>query len=68
MQAAPPRLISQAQAAEYLGVSDRTIRSYIAAGTLPAYRIKNSRLIRLSADDVAALASRIPTVGAVAHA
>lgn len=57
------RLISQAQAADYLGVSARTIRNYIAAGTLRAYRIKGSRLIRINADDVAALALLVPTVG-----
>jgi excisionase family DNA binding protein len=60
---APLRLMSQAEAAEYLGISDRTIRAYIAAGTLRAHRIKGSRLIRLNADDVASLLCEIPTVG-----
>lgn len=59
-EVAPPRLMSQSQAAEYLGVSDRTIRNYIAAGTLRAFRIDGSRLIRLAADDVAALARPLP--------
>lgn len=64
MQAHSPatRLISQAEAAEYLGVSDRTIRTYVSAGRLRAYRIKGSRLIRFHADDVAALLVEIPTV------
>jgi excisionase family DNA binding protein len=35
--------LSQAEAAEYLGVTDRTIRNYIARGNLRGSRIKGSR-------------------------
>lgn len=53
--------MSIAQAADYLGVTPRTIRSYIAKGRLPAYRL-NARLIRIDRDDLDALLKRIPTV------
>lgn len=48
------RLISLTQAAETLGVDPRTIRRYIAAGRLPAYRI-GPRLIKIDAADLAKL-------------
>lgn len=56
------RWLSQAQAADYLSVTDRTIRSYIAAGHLPAHRVRGSRLIRVSRSDLDAMLSPIPTV------
>ncbi|MBA2414660.1 MAG: helix-turn-helix domain-containing protein, partial [Geodermatophilaceae bacterium] len=42
------------------GVSERTLRRRIAEGRLPAYRV-GPRSIRVSAEDVAALAKRIPS-------
>lgn len=47
--------VTQAEAAEYLGVTDRTIRNYITDGKLPAHHIAGMRLIRLRASDVEAL-------------
>ena len=44
--------MNQAEAAEYLGVTDRTIRAYIARADLPARRIKGSRLVRVAKDDL----------------
>ncbi len=55
------RLISISQAAVYLGVTDRTIRNYISAGSLPAKRIQGSRLIRVDQADLDALLRAIPT-------
>lgn len=46
------RAISIAEAAETYDVSRTTIRRYIAAGRLAAYRI-GPRMIRLDADQVA---------------
>ena len=57
----PRRLMSQAEAAEYLGVSTRTIRSYIARGILRANRIRGSRLIRIDSADLDALVRPLPT-------
>lgn len=54
--------ISLDQAAERLGVNPRTIRGYIAAGDLPAYRL-GKRLIRVRPEDIDALLRRIPTAG-----
>jgi excisionase family DNA binding protein len=49
-------------AAQYLGITTRTLRRLIAAGDLPAYRL-GDRLIRLDQGDVDALLRRVPTAG-----
>lgn len=56
------RWVSQAEAAEYLGVTDRTLRRMIAAGDLPAYRL-GKRLLRVDLADVDALLRRVPATG-----
>lgn len=61
-ESASTKWISQAEAAEYLGVTDRTIRLYIAQGQLPAYRI-NRRLIRISQADLDNMLRPIPAAG-----
>lgn len=48
------------EAAEWYGISERTLRRRIAEGRLPAYRV-GPRSIRVAAEDVEALATRIPT-------
>ncbi len=64
--ALPPRSwLSQAEAAEYIGVTDRTIREYIARGVLPASRVRGSRLIRIRRADLDDLLAPIPTVEAL---
>jgi excisionase family DNA binding protein len=54
------RWLSQAETADYLGVTIRKIRRYISIGLLPASRIKGSRLIRIDRTDVDALLRPIP--------
>ncbi|WP_137292021.1 helix-turn-helix domain-containing protein [Nocardioides dongxiaopingii] len=49
------RWLSQAEAAEYLGVTDRTVRNYVARGSLPAHRVRGSRLVRIDRADLDAL-------------
>jgi excisionase family DNA binding protein len=44
-------LITQKQAAEYLGVTDRTIRQMIADGRLAGYQL-GRRVVRLRLDEV----------------
>lgn len=51
---------NQAEAAVALDCSVDTVRRYIAAGILPAYRL-GSKAIRLRVDDVEALTRAIPT-------
>lgn len=53
--------ISLQEAGELLGVSVDTVRRRIADGSLPAERIKGSRLIRVRRDDVEALLRPVPT-------
>lgn len=45
------KYLSLAEAAEYLGVTDRTIRNLIARGQLTGYRI-GPRLIRVSLEEI----------------
>ncbi len=49
-------------AAEYLDVSERTLRRYIAEGRLPAYRL-GKRQIRIEVADLDKLVQPIPTTG-----
>ncbi len=49
-----------ATGAEQYGVSERTLRRYIAAGELPAYRL-GPRQIRIKLADLDALMTPIPT-------
>jgi excisionase family DNA binding protein len=58
----PGRLIGISEGAEILGVNCRTIRRYIAAGKLPAYRV-GPRLIKIDAADPQSLLQ--PVGGAV---
>lgn len=53
----PPRL-SIKQGAEWLGVSDKTIRRYISQGRLKAVRV-GPRLIRIDRDSLVALATPV---------
>lgn len=52
--------ISIAEAADYLGVSTKTIRRYIAAGRLTGYRT-GPRLLRVDKTELDALLRPIPT-------
>ena len=52
-------LMTQAGAAEYLAVNERTVRRLIADGQLPAHRV-GSRLVRVRRSDVEKLLTRIP--------
>lgn len=45
------RWVSQQEAAEYLGVTDRTIRQMIADGRLTGYR-SGARLVRVDLNEV----------------
>lgn len=53
--------LTQAEAAKYLRVTDRTVRGYIARGILPASRVRGSRLIRIRRSDLDALLAPIPS-------
>jgi len=53
------RLLSLGDAAEYLGVNERTLRRMISAGDLPAYRL-GSKTIRVDAQDIDDMLNPIP--------
>lgn len=61
-QKRPPRRVPLSEAADYTGLSIRTIRRYIAQGRLTGYRIGPTR-IRVDLDEVDALFSAIPVAG-----
>jgi excisionase family DNA binding protein len=44
--------VSVVEAAEFLGVTTRTIRNYVAQGTLTGYRAPTGRKIRLRVAEV----------------
>jgi excisionase family DNA binding protein len=52
-------LFSVQEAAEFLGVSESTIRRYISNGHLVAYRLNNDRLIRIKQQDLEKLLAPI---------
>lgn len=56
---ATPVYLSLEEAAECMSVSVKTIRRWIAAGTLPAYRC-GKRAIRIKLDDLEAAPRKIP--------
>lgn len=55
-----PTLVRISDAVDILGVTERTVREWIATGRLPAYRL-GSQQIRLNEDDVYALLRQVPT-------
>lgn len=57
------RWLSQQEAAEYLGVTDRTIRNYIARGHLHGHRIRGARLVRIDLNELEGLLRPIPSGG-----
>lgn len=61
----PRRWISQAEAAEYLGVTPRTVRNMIRRGDIPAHRA-GPRAVRIDVNELdrAIKRNRIPTTGA----
>jgi len=56
-----PAFTTQAGAATYLGVTGRTIRNMITDGRLPAYKLGNSRAVRIRIADLEAVLRPIPT-------
>ena len=58
----PRRLAPLTVAAEYAGVSPRTVRRRIADGSLAGYRM-GPRIIRVDLNEVDALLTPIPTTG-----
>jgi excisionase family DNA binding protein len=60
------KLISIDDAADVLGLNPRTIRRYIAIGTLPAYRVGGT-LVRVDQADVEALVVPIPAAAAAGN-
>ena len=55
-----PVYLSLEEAAEAMSVSVKTIRRWIAAGTLPAYRC-GTRAIRIRLEDLEATPRKIPS-------
>jgi excisionase family DNA binding protein len=53
--------ISVAEAAEYTGLGERTLRRYIAGGTLTGYRV-GERLIKVDVAELDQLIRPIPAV------
>ncbi|MGQ0630459.1 MAG: helix-turn-helix transcriptional regulator [Sporichthyaceae bacterium] len=56
--------LTMAEATAYTGCSERTLRRYVSAGRLPAYRVGPRRLVFHLAD-LDGLLQRVPTVSSV---
>ena len=56
------QLVSVASAAERVGCHPRTLRRWIAAGTLAAYRV-GPRMVKIDLDELEAIVRPIPAVG-----
>lgn len=54
------QLLTPKTVCDNLGITDKTLRRYVAEGRLPAYRM-GGRLLRFKAEDVDALLTRVPT-------
>lgn len=54
------RYVTLKESAAYLGVTERTIRNFIARGDLPAYRIGN-RALRIDRTDLDTIIKPLPT-------
>jgi excisionase family DNA binding protein len=52
--------VTQAQAAEHLQVTDRTIRRYISEGLITGYRLPGGRAVRVDLDECERVLTRIP--------
>ena len=61
--AAPRDWVSLSVAADRLSVSEKTLRRMIAQGRLTAYRF-GPRLVRVDANELDALGTKIPAAGA----
>jgi excisionase family DNA binding protein len=57
------RWLTLAEAAERIGVTDRTIRNMIRRGEITGRRIGSTRMIRIDAHELDALLRPIPTAG-----
>jgi excisionase family DNA binding protein len=62
VQPRPVELISLAEAQQRLGVSNRTLRGWIAEGRIPAYRL-GGKILRVRVDELEAFvaAGQLPT-------
>lgn len=59
-----PRWLSPAEAATYLGVTERTLRNYVRSGAFKAYKAKGSRLIRYDVNEIDAAMRPVPSAKA----
>lgn len=59
------QLVSISAAAEHLGLSEKSLRRYIASGLITGYRVGQKRLIRVDLNEVESrLLTPIPTAKA----
>lgn len=61
------KFVSINEAGEILGLTPKTIRSFIAAGRIPASRL-GTKVVRIHVDDLEAFIRPIPTADGGPHA
>jgi excisionase family DNA binding protein len=57
-----PKFVTQQEAAQFLGVTDRTIRNLISRGVFTGYKIPGVRAIRVDLHEIAEKMRTIPSV------
>lgn len=62
---ARPQYVTLGDAAEYLSVTERTIRNYVSRGELSGYRL-GGRSVRVLQHELDAMMTPIPTIGNIA--
>ena len=55
------RLITQQQAADMLGVTDRSVRNMIARGVIQGWKVPGIRAVRVDKDEIASKLKAIPS-------
>lgn len=59
-----PKFVTQQEAAQFLGVTDRTIRNLISRGVFTGYKIPGVRAVRVDLHEIADKMRTIPAVRA----
>lgn len=54
-------LVTQQKAADYLGITDRSVRNLISRGELTGFKLRGVRAVRVDMNEVEALVDTVPT-------
>lgn len=61
------KLVTQQHAAQFLGVTDRSIRNMISRGQVTGYQVPGLRAVRVDLEEIERLVRAIPTLSRRDH-